>query len=276
MLKIKKIGLVIIIIIMLAGLALELQYIEETLTNFSLSNEQLCIKSCQESGKQDGYLLDGNCRCRKPLTFSKQWRCFENITFTRDDSYENKTNTTSIRNLAVSLVAHYQNPDNPAVKIFAIYKRVSERVSYVSDPKRDEYIATPMETLWTGGGDCDDYSVLISSLYESVGLDASILEVYNETYGHVFVIVNIEQDLDSFMNEYKQILEENMHYSGTLPFSFLVFGSTGECSKLNEDLKSGKNLDSFYLVIEGTSKDYAGGHDSVNGFANIKFIEVGK
>ena len=60
-------------------------------------------------------------------------------------------------------------------KVFAIGYWVSMNIRYISDPLIEgEYIAPPNETLRVGAGDCDDYAVLLATLYRSVGLNAVV------------------------------------------------------------------------------------------------------
>jgi hypothetical protein len=65
--------------------------------------------------------------------------------------------------------------DDEYFKVFAIGHWVSMNIRYISDPLIEgEYIAPPNETLRVGAGDCDDYAVLLATLYRSVGLDAVV------------------------------------------------------------------------------------------------------
>ena len=41
--------------------------------------------------------------------------------------------------------------------------------------KQDEYYAYPMETIYSGNGDCEDTSILCAALYEALGYDAAVL-----------------------------------------------------------------------------------------------------
>jgi len=60
---------------------------------------------------------------------------------------------------------------------------VRDNFEYVSDPTAFEYIKSPHESLVNQGGDCDDASVLLSSLLESVGISTRLVFVP----GHVYV-----------------------------------------------------------------------------------------
>lgn len=65
----------------------------------------------------------------------------------------------------------------------ALYYFVRDNVDYVSDPYAKEYIASPVETLKTGGGDCDDGSLLLAAMLESIGIKTRIVTIP----GHAFV-----------------------------------------------------------------------------------------
>ncbi len=273
---VQKVVLVLIIIVLLAGLAFELKYIEDTLRTAALPKEERCEALCSEKGEV-AYIFKDSCYCKEPITFRKQWRCFWNATFEDEEMFTSKFNSTAVRNLAVKSVVKYAAPNAPATKVFGIYNEISNRIYYVSDPRKDEYIANPLETWEAMGGDCDDFSILLASMYEAVGMDANIVEVYNPDQGHVFVILKIEQDLDSFLKFYKRILEKYTPYYSEKPFNFIMFGKTHkECESIEKSLENGKNPDSFYLVVESTTGDYPGSTDAFEGYNNVRFIKVGE
>lgn len=273
---VQKIILVLIIVVLLAGLAWELKYIEDMLVGANLSKEEQCERLCSGKGEV-AYVVENSCYCKEPITFKKQWRCFWNVTMEEDEMLASKFNFTSVRNIAVKSVVKYTAPNAPATKVFGIYNEVSNRIYYVSDPRKDEYVAKPMETWDAMGGDCDDFSILLASLYEAVGLDASIVEVYNPEYGHVFVILHIEQNIDSFLKLYKTILEKYTPYFSEKPFNFIVFRENQrECQSIEKSLEAGESIDSFYIVVESTRRDYPGSHDSFKVYENVKFVNVGE
>lgn len=53
----------------------------------------------------------------------------------------------------------------------------------------NDYVQTPLETLYAGGGDCQDLSVLLASMQEAIGVPARFVKVP----GHVYVDVYIEE-----------------------------------------------------------------------------------
>ncbi len=287
--------LVIVILLLFILLALELKYIEDSLTLATTTTEENCNNICAEEGKT-GLISDGFCNCRSPVSFSKRWTCFWNITSDEEksisysdsfkkpsksipvypsDMFKEKIEPVHVRNLAVSTVSAYPSPNDAVTKIFGIYKLVSDRISYVSDPVGEEYIAWPNETLETSGGDCDDYTVLLASMYKSVGVKSTIVQVHNHDYGHVFLIVPIGETLSSFLEKYKAILERHSDLYGELPFNFIIFGTDKKhCEGINRNLEEGGDINSFNLIIDGTSRDYPGSTNPVEGFEFIKFIPL--
>ena len=69
----------------------------------------------------------------------------------------------------------------------AIYYFVRDNIEYVSDPYAKEYIASPVETLKTGGGDCDDGALLLAAMLDAVGIEARIVVIP----GHAIVKASI-------------------------------------------------------------------------------------
>ncbi len=86
------------------------------------------------------------------------------------------------------------------LKIFTLLKSLS--LKYVNDPSsyrnlskgKVDYIQYPLETLSRKTGDCDDLTVLTSSLLESVGLETALVSLP----GHIFLMVLVP---DSPQNE---------------------------------------------------------------------------
>jgi hypothetical protein len=73
-----------------------------------------------------------------------------------------------------------------------IFNKVVEELVYTSDPRASaEYVQFPDETVTLKGGDCDDLSVLFSSLLESTGIETALVD-YKSNGGirHVNLLVN--------------------------------------------------------------------------------------
>lgn len=273
---IQKIILVAIIGVLLVGLAFELKYIEDMLVGATLPIDEQCDRLCSQGG-EISYVVGNSCYCKEPIAFRRQWRCFWNTSMVEDRLFSSRFNVSEVRDIAVKSVVKYPAPNAPATKVFGIYNEISNNIYYVSDPRKDEYIADPLETWEAKGGDCDDFSLLLASMYEAVGLDASIVEVYNPDRGHVFVVIRIEQDLDAFLKLYQTTLEKYTPYYSEKAFNFIVFGdSHSECEALQKTLETGKSISSFYIIVDSTTGDYPGSRDAFEGYGNVKFIKVGE
>jgi hypothetical protein len=56
------------------------------------------------------------------------------------------------------------------VRLLSLFKYINSNFKYVSDSERDEYFATPKETILNGmGGDCDDHTLLMVSCLKAIG-----------------------------------------------------------------------------------------------------------
>jgi len=117
-----------------------------------------------------------------------------------------------VRDTAISVVQKapqgvFSNSDE--WKIWQINYWVANNISYVSDPKGQEYFAYANETLETKGGDCDDIAILMASMYESIGLDSAIANIDTDDNGksdHMTCLVYYSKDSASFIDEEKTIM----------------------------------------------------------------------
>jgi hypothetical protein len=95
-----------------------------------------------------------------------------------------------VRNFALTLV---KNNDHVS-KIKDISSWVQSNIVYVSDPSGRDYVASPQETLNARHGDCEDYSVLISSLLEDVGEDAIVVLMSSPDSAHAEAFVRVDDE----------------------------------------------------------------------------------
>lgn len=68
-------------------------------------------------------------------------------------------------------------PESGICHAKALYYFVRDNIQYVSDPYEKEYVASPVETLKTGGGDCEDGALLLAAMIESVGISTEIVVI---------------------------------------------------------------------------------------------------
>ena len=81
---------------------------------------------------------------------------------------------------------HY-NKYGIKVRYLSLFKYINNNFKYVADSRRDEYFASPMETIANGlGGDCDDNSILMMSCLESIGARCRIVLVKGHAYPELY------------------------------------------------------------------------------------------
>lgn len=73
-----------------------------------------------------------------------------------------------VRELALSLVRHNGSKDWIG-EVKSLHEFVRDEIRYVRDINGVETVQTPEVTLEIGQGDCDDQSVLLASMLESIG-----------------------------------------------------------------------------------------------------------
>lgn len=93
-----------------------------------------------------------------------------------------------IRNIALSVIQHLNGKDYGG-ELQALQNYVRNRIRYVRDIRGVETIQTPEATLQIGQGDCDDQSVLLASLLESIGHPTRFVAIgfAPDQFDHVFV-----------------------------------------------------------------------------------------
>ena len=79
-----------------------------------------------------------------------------------------------VRNFAVKhsldYFDEYHMKYGSMVRLLSLFKYINSTFKYVSDSERDEYFATPRETILNGlGGDCDDHTLLMVSCLKAIG-----------------------------------------------------------------------------------------------------------
>ena len=136
-----------------------------------------------------------------------------------------------IRKLALSILTEAGIPSNYYVsEALAIGDYVKSRVRYVRDPQGIEYLQDPLDLAkqtvsGAAQGDCDDMSLLVSTLLLSIGHSPFFRCIRHEdisgAYNHIYVVI-YEKDfrgpqmrvaLDCILKD-KQIGYELPHRSG--------------------------------------------------------------
>lgn len=99
-----------------------------------------------------------------------------------------------IRGLAQTLVSDLPGHKNWTGQIKALHGFVQDNVQYVRDVRGVETLATPLKTLETMQGDCDDQATLLASLLESIGHPTRFVAMKHSTFGpyvHVYTETKI-------------------------------------------------------------------------------------
>ena len=183
-----------------------------------------------------------------------------------------------VRDTAVSAVAGVPSgisADSAAWKIWRVHQWISDNIAYVSDPKGHEYLAYADETLETRAGDCDDFSTLLASMYESLGLDAAVSYIDTDKDGqsdHMTCLVYWANDADSFLDEEKTILRRLRIKvpDGQVIIRFF------DTANLYPEL--GKYHDGIWIIADPLMVDVSGmvGYITKEPYEIIEIIDVGE
>jgi hypothetical protein len=72
-------------------------------------------------------------------------------------------------------------------RFLSLFRYINSNFKYVLDSRRDEYFATPQETIQNGlGGDCDDHSILMTSCLQSIGARCRIVLIKGHAYPELY------------------------------------------------------------------------------------------
>ncbi|MBD3208863.1 transglutaminase domain-containing protein [Candidatus Woesearchaeota archaeon] len=92
------------------------------------------------------------------------------------------TENQDLRVLAAKISKGCSDNECRAVEIFDY---VILNYEYISDPRGSEYIQSPFQTMEVGGGDCEDFTILINSLMENVGIETKLVLTEDHAYSLV-------------------------------------------------------------------------------------------
>lgn len=113
---------------------------------------------------------------------------FETLALMRRLVQQYKTDP-AIRQAALS-VAFLTPAQDDAAEVEAVYTFVRDYIRYTKDVFGIETLATPDKTLQMRVGDCDDMTVLLASMLESIGYPTRfVIEGYSDgvTWEHVYL-----------------------------------------------------------------------------------------
>jgi transglutaminase-like putative cysteine protease len=105
--------------------------------------------------------------------------------------------TQDIKQIADKIVTLSCKETHKVCNAKAIFYFVQSNFNYLNDPLAFEYFKTPQESFNAQAGDCDDASILLSSLLQSIGLQTRFVYVP----GHVYVQVRMPEAKSSYKDE---------------------------------------------------------------------------
>jgi len=109
-------------------------------------------------------------------------------------------------------IARYVKPEDPIIKYIAtkiaslscgnsricqakaIYYFVRDNLDYIADPVGKEFVEHPLQTISSGGGDCESGSVVLASLEEAIGIDSQLVLIE----GHAYVRILLPEALSRY------------------------------------------------------------------------------
>lgn len=92
-----------------------------------------------------------------------------------------------VRNFAVThsldYFDEYYNKYGSIVRLLSLFRYINKNFKYVSDAQKDEYYATPRETIENKlGGDCDDHTILMISTMKAIGAKCRMVLTIDHVY----------------------------------------------------------------------------------------------
>jgi len=126
----------------------------------------------------------------------------------RDQNMPENMNQAALTKLShVPDYIEIKENDSPVTKVEKILDFVTSWVHYEHDT--NEVFLSPIETLTFRSGDCDDSAILVSALFELVGLEAGIVFVTNDEGGkHAMTLLHLD-DLGGYGHYYFQDLTDH-------------------------------------------------------------------
>lgn len=124
-----------------------------------------------------------------------------------------------VRNFAVAASLAYFDEYYPKygamVRTLSLFKYINNNFKYVADSQRDEYFATPKETILNGlGGDCDDHTILMVSALKAIGVHSRMVL----TEGHLYpeLLCGDEKDFEkisaAILSLFSRDVRGNIYY----------------------------------------------------------------
>lgn len=119
-----------------------------------------------------------------------------------------RTNDIELRSLASSVTKECNSGDKEC-QLNKIYRYIVEDYNYYSDPRDREFIQTPNETMKIKGGDCEDLTILMSSLLENIGFNTYLVLTDDHAYS-LACGVNTDKLWDYIQESITKIASEDL------------------------------------------------------------------
>jgi hypothetical protein len=153
-----------------------------------------------------------------PLEIATDVKVIHNYKYYQDKLKKRiEFDNSNINSQTQDIISEYEGDYN-IYQVLAIFDFMVDELTYISDPEGRDYWAYCWETLIRKGGDCEDFSILFSSMIGSLG---GTTRIYL-TQTHAFPALYI--GLQSQKNE---ILDAIIEYYGTEP-NFVIFEDDGK------------------------------------------------
>jgi transglutaminase-like putative cysteine protease len=94
-----------------------------------------------------------------------------------------------VKEIATKIAVDSCNPNTEAVDVCrakALFYFVRDNFAYISET--DEYFQIPIEMFYSKGGDCDDFSIMLASLEEAIGIPTRLVIAPNHVYIQIYLI----------------------------------------------------------------------------------------
>jgi hypothetical protein len=91
------------------------------------------------------------------------------------------TEDIEFRRKASSIIGNCPSGDKEC-QVNGIFRYIVENFKYYSDPRRDEFVQTPLETERVKGGDCEDLTILLNTYLENLGIKTYLVLTPTHAY----------------------------------------------------------------------------------------------
>ena len=145
------------------------------------------------------------------------------------------TEDINLRTQAASIVSGCPSVDKEC-QLNELYRYVVENYDYYSDPRAREYIQSPQDTMKIKGGDCEDLTILLSSLLENLGIKTYL--VLTEDHAYCLAcgvnVGHLQEEIISSFNKEVTLCDETISLK---PHAATYRGSDGKQSEYPLEVK---------------------------------------